>query len=513
MPLVDSRERTFTPSVPVQKMTNVGAIVVLTHFLLYYGIPGLQCYLFPQSVATTFSWVPLTVYGLAFLAIAVAWTFWLVQADLIGRLARLDWPLWGTRSLASLWRVYPYIRIGLSVLILVLSAVFAAQGLFFYRYSGASLGQSVSPIVGMLVILHAWSMADFLLIVLLMLGDRDFGSKLKWRIPTLIIAISWLISVNGSASAIYGGLFLYLAVLPGIFREHVLIGIQSDGGGLIARKIWMRLSAVLLLIAVLFVGWQAGNLVKTLATPYTQPVVAAPEDQAPPGNAEPVGNTASTQNGTAQLQRGFSWRDISIGDMMTGYADRLAWLPGRLGVSLYSFGVITQKVDDGLYSPLTAWSVIGQNLQFRWSSILHLPAVGRPDIRSVGQLNYRNIEASDVQNDRSGASPGLLAAASYLAPRPLDIVLALAYIGLICVAFARVTGTAPQATSFIGYILLTIMAQEFFLNIADYFLLADGGSVFFVSFIVLAEAANASRTAEAYAARSALPAELSATRI
>lgn len=482
---MDSHEKNFTPSVPAQKMLNVGAIVVLTHFLLYYGIPGVQRYLFPQFSETTFTWVPLTAYGLAFLAIAIAWTFGLAKTNVVGRLARLNWPHRTTRTLAGLWRIYPYIRIGLAAVILGLSAVFAIQGLFFYRYSGASLGQAVSPVVGMLVVLHAWSMADFLLIVLMMLGDRNFGRSPMWRVPTLIIAISWLIAVNGAASAIYGGLFLYLAVLPGAFRNCILVAARGDRQGLDIRKRLIRVEALCLLIAVLFVGWQVGNAVKTIS------------------NSTPLPPTISTQADVPT--------NPVLGNMLTGYAERLLWLPGRLGVSLYSFGVVTDMVERGGYDPLTAWWVIGQNLQFRWSSLLHLPQVQRPEIRSIGQLNYRNIEHPAVQNDRSGASPGLLAAASYLAPRPLDILIVLTYIGFICVAFARATGPNTQSISLVGYVLLTIMAQEFFLNVADYLLIADGGFIFFASFVLLVEAANANRAVKTSVLHPELTAELSAT--
>lgn len=470
----------------------VGVNLACIYLISYHAIPYVLYEHLGVPMGADYNPRPIGMYGVVFLALAIAAVILAGRLGWVEYLAARRWPTQVEAVLSGAWTAYCRLRIIPAALLLATGVAFAVQGLSQYRYSGVPVSSMSSPVIYALLVLKPWALAD--LLAQFMMQDGSSRGR-WWRLSSLAATIGWVLAIDGIASAITAAAFVGMAAAPMQFSKWILNNpFQGAGKPLPQRLLGAAVASAAFALLVL-VAWNVGDRIKYYGT-IMPPVVAG--QPSPPSS-----------HGADGLQGGeLGPSPYAIPSLGAGFNSRLRkailWLPVRISVYYYSFADITNRAASGDYDVAVAWHTIGDNLAYRARSLVGGSELdARPKIRTVAQINYYNINTPDSANDRSGTSPGALGSFTFIVPQPFDIVAAIAYLILVSTLLTRAAGGQPARLSLIGVFLVLMLARSLFLDPADYFLVIDGGFVFFLSFVLIVEARYASKARNQELARAA----------
>jgi len=132
--------------------------------------------------------------------------------------------------------------------------------------------------------------------------------------------------------------------------------------------------------------------------------------------------------------------------------------------------------------------------------------VPRPEVSSLMQLNYQVLATGTIR-DRAGTSPGVIASFDYVFPFPLNIILCVAYLGIVArLANVLLSQRRGETLSAGGIVLLLLSLGALFQSPFDLLALADDAAVKVLLLLGLCLA----QTSPGVASRTALPSPIPA---
>lgn len=346
---------------------------------------------------------------------------------------------------------YRHYRILVGLIAVLLAIANLSAGLTSFRYAQEGIASRESALLPMMMVLYAIASAD--LFYFMFVRDRDAPQGARRRFEHLMLALSLVIAANGIAMLLLSLCTLAYAMSPKTFHQAAFV----QGGPALASNLKRILIAVPVFCLVFVVAWYAGNVIKLSSSDSMESLWADPTR---------VASVAFTHDSVAESLAAYAVERPSVFYYAFLYTENVPWID--LGNGTWS----------AIVFPL-------QTMLYRLNLITGRSFdIERPTVTSIMQLNYL-LTTHGTTTERGGTSPGLIAAFTYVLPRPLNILACVAYLWWLCMALGDLVGRNQERLSLLGEVLALQFLVGFFSSPFDWLILVDNEVLYLALLLLL----------------------------
>jgi hypothetical protein len=418
-----------------------GQKVVTAYFALSYGLPMIGNALFHDDILSSYKIYPLTRSTVALL-LGVYGFFLVLSTTRIPVFPPVDTAFlrpivrWGGR-------LYLRSRLAVGLVALPVGVVNLLAGLTSYRYASESISETNSPLLLLMILINTVISVD-LFYSMFVRTEKAVGVFTRRYVENILLSITLVVSASGIQGMFEALVSVLYCLFPETFRRLVFV---PRGQGLL-RPLRRAAVWVPVLLLIFSMAWYVGQFIKASSSIDVATLLEEPEKVA-------------GQVGTEQT-------------FLTSF---FYYLIERRSIYYYSLLYSVEASRDELsHGAVAVLAFPLETLGFRVDHFLGgFFGIPRPVIGSISQLNYKLLTADQYPvTDRTGSSPGLVAAFNYVLGFPLNVIL--------CALFARwvarwlnylVQQSREETLSIVGVLLVLESLRSVFQSPFDYLVVID----------------------------------------
>jgi hypothetical protein len=423
-------------------MLTDGQKVVTAYVTLYLLMPFVASWFLGDAIAGVYAVHPLTANVFVLVIGSFAGSLLLYRVRLLPplRLAALR------RSLIGFGRLYLRGRIVVAAFALTVSVLAFVWGLNSYRYTTEAISGIGSRLLLVAATVAIVTTADLCYCIFVRHRYRPHLTVQR-RIEDALLGAALLVFANGTASLIIAGLIGVCVLWPRTARRFLFVRRRS----VTPIRVLKALTAAVALAAFVPLAWVAGETIKrsSAGVPLTWQLLR---------------NETARITSTETLS---SWGTYLVSTFSTHYYSV------RFAAGVPREEVLMRSGVEPALLPM-------QSALFRFDYLLGGPfGIPRPELGSMSRLNYVLLTPAEVQSDRAGTSPGLVASFAYVLPFPLSIAACALYARAIARAIDDALGRRrADVLSAVGVGLLLLLVLNALQSPLDVLILFDEGAMY-----------------------------------